>query len=125
MTDKERYDIGKYSSIHVASTADRKLKRFHPQLGESIARSLKKNYEALLTMISNKTVLPKMKNGRPLMVGSLDEKVKICLMISRRKGGVVNSVVAIADAQALIAKSTDEHLNCIDLISSAWIQSVF
>ena len=125
MTDKERYDIGRYSSIHVASTADRKLKRFHPQLGESIARSLKKNYEALLTMISNKTVLPKMKNGRPLMVGSLDEKVKICFMISRRKGGVVNSVVAIADAQALITKSTDEHLNCIDLISSTWIQSVF
>ena len=125
MTDKERYDIGKYSSIHVASTADRKLKRFHPQLGESIARSLKKNYEALLTMISNKTVLPKMKRSGPLMVGSLNQKVKIFLMISRRKGGVVNSVVAIADAQGLISKSTHEHLNCIDLISSTWIESVF
>ena len=125
MTDKERYDIGKYSSIHVANTADRKFKRFHPQLGESIARSLRKNYEALLTMGSNKTLLPKMKRGHPLMVDSLDKKVKSFLMISRRKGGVVNSVAAIADAQALITKSTDEHLKCIDLISSTWTQSVF
>ena len=66
-----------------------------------------------------------MKRSGPLMVGSLNEKVKIFLMISRRKGGVVNSVVAIADAQALITKSTHEHLNCIDLISSTWIESVF
>ena len=66
-----------------------------------------------------------MKRSGPLMVGSLNQKVKIFLMISRRKGGVVNSVVAIADAQGLISKSTHEHLNCIDLISSTWIESVF
>ena len=39
------------------------------------------------------------------------------------RAGVVNSVVAIAIAQALIEKSTDEHLECIDLISSIWTQS--
>ena len=46
-------------------------------------------------------------------------------MILRRKGGVVNSVVAIAAAQALIQKSSDEHLKCIDLVSSSWTQSLF
>ena len=51
------------------------------------------------------------------MLGSIDEKVKILLLILRRKGGVVNSVVAIAAAQALIQKSSDEHLKCIDLVS--------
>ena len=61
-----------------------------------------------------------MKRGRPLMIGSLDKKVKKILIILRRKGGVVNSVVAIAAAQALIERRTDEYLKCIDLISSTW-----
>ena len=43
-------------------------------------------------------------------------------MILRRKGGAVNSIVAIAVAQALIEKSADEHLKCIDLISSTRTQ---
>ena len=59
-----------------------------------------------------------MKRGRPLMLGSLDRKVKNFLLILGRKGGVANSVVAIAVAQALFKKSTDEHLKCIDPISS-------
>ena len=65
-----------------------------------------------------------MKRGRPLMLGSLDKKVKNFLMILRRKEQDVNSVVAIAVAQALIEKCTDKHLKCIDLISSKWTQSL-
>ena len=50
LTDKERYDIGKYSSIHSATAGVRKFKKSHPhlKLGESTARSLKKKYEELL-----------------------------------------------------------------------------
>ena len=51
-----------------------------------------------------------MKRGRPLMLGSLDEKVKNFLLILRRKGGVLNSVFAIAIAQALLEKRGDKHL---------------
>ena len=40
------------------------------------------------------------------MLGSIDEKVKKFLLILRRKGGVVNSVVAIAAVQALIPKNS-------------------
>ena len=64
--------------------------------------------------------LTKLKRGRPLMLGLIDEKVKNFLLILIRKGGVVNSAVAIAAAQALIQKSSGEHLKCIDLVSSSW-----
>ena len=59
------------------------------------------------------------------MLGSVDEKVKNFLLIFRQKGGVLNSVVAIAAAQALIQKSSDEHLKCIDVVSSSSTQSLF
>ena len=59
------------------------------------------------------------------MLGTLDEKVKIFLHVLRRKGGVGNTVVAVATAKALIARSSDEHLNCLDLDSSYWANSLF
>ena len=107
LTNKERYDIGKYCSIHGATAATRKLKKSHPhiKLLESTARSLQKKYEELLKPKSGKTELTKLKRGQPMMLGSVDEKVKNFLIILRWKGGVVNSVVAIAAAQALIQKS--------------------
>ena len=74
---------------------------------------------------SKKTELTKLKRGRPPMLGSSDEKVKNFLLILRRKGGVANSGVAIAAAQGLIQKSSDEHLKCIDFVSSSWTQSLF
>ena len=46
-------------------------------------------------------------------------------MTLRWKGGVVNALVSIAVAQALLRKSADEHLKFIDLISSVWTQSLF
>ena len=45
----------------------------------------------------------------------LDDKVKHFLLQLRKKGGVVNTVVAVATAEALIARSNDEHLKLIDL----------
>ena len=59
------------------------------------------------------------------MLGSVDEKVKNLLLILRQKGGVINSVAAIAAAQALIQKNSDEHLKCIDVVSSSWTQRLF
>ena len=65
LADKERYDIGKYSSIHGATAAVRKFKKSHPhlKLGESTTRSLKKKYEELLKFKSEKTELTKLKRG--------------------------------------------------------------
>ena len=44
------------------------------------------------------------------MLETVDEEVCNFLKIVRRKGGVLNSVVTIATAKALIAKSDLEHL---------------
>ena len=59
------------------------------------------------------------------MLGPIDENVQNFSLILRRKGRVVNSVVVIVAAQALIQRSSDEHLKCIDLVSSSWTQSLF
>ena len=48
----------------------------------------------------------------------LDKKVKYFLLQLRKKGGVVNTVVAVATAKTLIARSSDEHLKLIDLEST-------
>ena len=66
-----------------------------------------------------------MKRGRPLLLGNLDETVKKFLIALRKKGGVINTVVANATAKALISKSENEHLKAIDLKSSSWAKSLF
>ena len=52
--------------------------------------------------------LATMTHGRSLTLGKLDEKVKNFLLALRRKGGVVNTLVAIAAAKAFIQKSNEE-----------------
>ena len=59
------------------------------------------------------------------MLETVDEEVCNFLKIVRRKGGVLNSVVTIATAKALIAKSNLEHLKALDLENLLWIKSLF
>ena len=71
---------------------------------ESTARSFRVKYEELLKKQTrgqtSKILLQK--QGRPLMLGCLDEKVQSFLRVLKRKGGVVNAVVAVATAIAFI-----------------------
>ena len=70
--------------------------------------------------------MPRLKRGRPLLLGAvLDEKVKHFLLQLRKKGGVVNAVVVVATAKALIARSSDEHLKLTDLELTTWPKSLF
>ena len=59
------------------------------------------------------------------MLKTVDEKVCNFLQIVRRKGYVVNLVVAIARAKTLTAKSDLEHLKAPDLQNSSWTNSLF
>ena len=59
------------------------------------------------------------------MLRTLDEKVETFLHVLRRKGDVVNTVVAVATAKALIARTLDEHLKCLDLDFLYWDMSLF
>ena len=65
------------------------------------------------------------KRGRFLMLGTLDKKVKTFLHVLRRKGCLVNTVVAVVAEKTLIARIPDEHLKCLDLDSSYWTKSLF
>ena len=126
-TENERYLIGKYTAINGPSAAVKKFKKSHSHLkfGESTARNLREKYCKVIKNNANITKIPKAKLGRPLMLGNLDEQVKNFLLILRRKGGVVNRVVAKATANALISRSNDEYLKSIDLENSSWARSLF
>ena len=43
----------------------------------------------------------------------------------RSKGGVVNTIVAVTVAKALIRKSSDESLKVLDLDNTSWAKSLF
>ena len=58
------------------------------------------------------------------MLGPIDRKVQAFLLALRKRGGVVNTTIAIATATALIESSTEEHLKKIKLTRN-WAQSLF
>ena len=125
--DDDRYAIGKYAAIYGTNAALIKFKMSHPyyRLTESTVRSMREKYQKVSKVSPTSRTITSLKRGRPLMLGSLDEKVRTFLLLLRSKGGVVNSVVAIAVAQALIAKSSDESLKLLDLNNSSWSKSLF
>ena len=126
-TDNERYLIAKYAAIYGPIATVKKFKRSHPHLkfGESTARSFREKSQDKIKSSDISSVIKKKQVGRPLMLGAIDQKVQNFLAILRRKGGVVNTVVANATAQALIDQSEDEHLKNINLGSSSWAKSLF
>ena len=100
-TENERYLIGKYASVHGVTKAVRHFQKTHPHLKfpESTARSLRAKYESNLKEQSSSMQLQKKKLGRPLLLGDeIDTKVQEYLNMLRKKGAIVNSVVAIATA---------------------------
>ena len=72
---------------------------------------------------SVKSTIPLEKRGRRLLLGCLDEKIQQFLQMLRKKGGVVNTVVANAAAKALISRSEYEHF--VDLDRTSWAKSIF
>ena len=127
-TNRERFPIGKYAAIHGPGAAVRKFHKSHPHLkfGESQARALRNKYhEHQKRSPNSNNVIVCLKRGRPLMLRTIDEKVRNFLQIIRREGGVVNTVVAIATAKALIARSDQQHFKVLDRDSSSWAKSLF
>ena len=128
-SNEDRFEIGKYAALHGPKSTIIKFKKEHPQLKESTVRAFWEKYQSSLkvkkvgTAITKK--LPSLKRGRPLLLGTIDEKVKNFFFALRQKGGVVNTVVAIATAKALIERSKDEHLKLIDLESCYWAKNLF
>ena len=72
-----------------------------------------------------KKVIPAKKGGRPVLLGDIDEMVQRFLHALRRKGGVVNAVVARSVAKALVKRSGKRELEVLDLDGRSWVQSLF
>ena len=117
-----------WHAINGPGAAVRKFRKSHPHLkfGESQARALRKKYVDQEKKGPNVDKdIGTLKRGRSLTLETVDEKVCNFLQIVIRKRGVVNSVVAIATAKALIAKSDTEHLKVLDLENLSWTKSLF
>ena len=91
---------------------------------QTSVRTMHDKYRRIASSSTTKTITSS-KRGRPLMLGSLNEKVKRFLLTLRSKGGAVNIVVAVAVAKALIAKCYDESLKVLDLDNLSWEKSPF
>ena len=88
----------------------------------------KKKYEAMIKDAARKKVSPKKviaarKQGWPVLLGEIDEMAQRFLLAVRKKGRVVNAVVARSVAKALV-KCSGKELEVIDLDSQWWIQSL-
>ena len=59
------------------------------------------------------------------MLGHIDEQIKTFLLALCKKGGVVNTMVAIATIKVLIEKSNNEHLKLINVDRCFWAKRVF
>ena len=121
--------MGKYTAVNGVTNAVKRFKKTNPHLTfvEGTARKLRDRYNDNTKQkraVDNK--ISCLKRGRPLLLGAvLDEKIKHFSLQLRKKGGVVNTVVAVAAAKALIARSSDEHLKLTDLESTTWAMSLF
>ena len=130
--DGHRYTIGKYAAIQGTAAVLRKFKKLlpHYRLHENRVRAKRENYyrivkSASLSSSSSSSSsspikkLTLLKRGRQLLLGSLDEKVQNFLVALRSKGGVVNTIVVVTLAKALMEKSSDASLKVLDLDNSS------
>lgn len=128
-SDEDRCEIGRYAAIHGPASTIRKFKTEFPNLRESTVRTFRDQYKSALKSKTTTSPIKKIatvQRGRPLLLGkTIDEKVKNFLLALRHKGGVVNTVVALAAAKALIANSDQEHLKLIQLDKTSWPKSLF
>ena len=88
----------------------------------------KKKYEAMIKDAARKKFSPEKaietrKRGQPVLLGEIDEMVQRFLLTVRKKGELVNAVVARSVAKGLVKRSGKKEQEVIDLDSRWWIQS--
>ena len=128
-SDKDRFSIGKDASMYGPASTTRKWKKTYPNLNESTVRGFKKRYDAHINDAYRKKKSPKKVivnklRGRPCLLGDkIDPLVQNYLQATRHKRGVVNSLVAIATAKALLKRypRLEKDLK----VGRSWAQSLF
>ena len=137
-TAKERAQIGKYAAENGPASA---VRHFSKVLGRNLpetTRRLKAEYLVVLKSVAanggekgavHVASLPKMAVGRPLLLGKdLDICVQDCINALRKVGGVVNTTIAMAAANGIIAARNPallvQHWGHLE-ITKAWAKSLF
>ena len=126
-TEESRAKIGKYALENGNERARVHFKTQFPNLKESTIRNFKKAYKEQLKKKAEVTALPTMHRGRPPLLMELDRRLLQFLNAVRARGGVVNSHVVRATADALIRSNHSpgfQHLQNFSMPRS-WIQSVY
>ena len=85
-TAVQRYRIDKYASENGSTNAARKFQKDFPSLKESTVREFRKKYQKMLKENKNENQSPKKaleleKQGRPLMLGNVDEKARFHIIL--------------------------------------------
>ena len=70
-------------------------------------------------------VIKEKKWGRPTLLSEIDNMVQRFLLSLRKKGGVLNEVVARSPAKTLVKDSGKPDLMFVDLDGKWWIQILF
>ena len=121
--------IAKYSLQYGLRKTARKFQKQYPSLNESTVRTFVTKYKTLIKIKARTSQSPikgigKKRQGRPLMLGILDKKVRDFLVALRHRGGVVNSTIAIATAKGIIRNSPNPESKKL-IINTSWAQSLF
>ena len=101
-TAESRAKIGKYALENGNKRAQIHFKSQFPNLKESTIRNFKKSYKEQLKTTAQVTALPTMPRGRPPLLLELDGNLLQFLNAMRARGGVINSYVVRATADAII-----------------------
>lgn len=129
-SSKDRFSMGKNASIYGIASTVRSWKKTYPNLNESTVRGFKKRYETQIKDASRKNKSPKKVivnklRGRPCLLGDkMDPLVQKYLKATRYKGGVVNTMMAIATAKALVKRYPLLEKDNVE-IGRSWAQSLF
>ena len=115
-SDKDHFLIGKDTSKYGPSSATRKWKKTYPNLNESTVRGFRKRYEAQI-----KDAQRKKKSPKKVIINKLRQRPYLA---TRYKGGVVNSLVAIATAKTLLKRYSRLEKEK-SKIERSWAQSLF
>lgn len=129
-SETDRFQIGKYANENGNSKALIHFKHKFPGLKESTVRTFKKQYQeelqqAKIQKRSPSKCIKSKKRGRPLLLGGLDNMIKTFLRSTRAHGGVVNTAVAIAVAEALVKRYPEKELDHVQFRTRTWARSLF
>ena len=104
-TDEQRASMGQYALTHGNSAAAAKFSvDWGKLINESTVRSIKRRYiDALGSTDDAVDKLPKLKQGRPLILGTeLDEKVQDYIIAQRREGCIITREIVVAFGMGIV-----------------------